>query len=217
MSLDCAVIEQEEMVRAYVVDDLTAEDALAFEAHYFACDRCWQDVQRALEVRAALESTPAQAEHEAAPVPGRLTGTSRTWWPWLAAAATLVLAVALWSAVPSSPPPQLPQPAETLRGSGDAGPAVTAVRGADGAIQIDWPVNSRAASYVLKVFGTDGTTVLTREVKADTVSLTLSAQDLTGRPADERLYTEIEAIEVLGVVIASSEQIQLPGRAAQRP
>jgi CHAT domain-containing protein len=88
--LDCTRVEENDVVSRYVTRKLAPEEAEAFEEHYFGCDRCWSEVQRATELRAALGKSGAGVGET-----GRLVrGPWRTWAP-LAAAAGIALAVGL--------------------------------------------------------------------------------------------------------------------------
>jgi CHAT domain-containing protein len=48
-------VEENDLVGRYVAGKLPEEEAEAFEAHYFGCERCWSEVRAATEVRAAME------------------------------------------------------------------------------------------------------------------------------------------------------------------
>jgi CHAT domain-containing protein len=59
-TLDCHYVEENDLVSRYIAGKLPEEEAEAFEAHYFGCERCWSEVRAATEVRAAMEK-PAGA------------------------------------------------------------------------------------------------------------------------------------------------------------
>lgn len=44
----------EERILDYVRDRLSPAEAESIEQHYLACDRCWEQVEQALELRDAL-------------------------------------------------------------------------------------------------------------------------------------------------------------------
>lgn len=66
LELDCRSVEERDLVSLYVMNKLSEADAEAFEKHYFGCERCWDEVQRATEVRAALAGSgaPSKAKHQ---------------------------------------------------------------------------------------------------------------------------------------------------------
>jgi anti-sigma factor RsiW len=39
--MTCELVDQRELDRRYLTGQLNDNEASAFEAHYFACDRCW--------------------------------------------------------------------------------------------------------------------------------------------------------------------------------
>jgi CHAT domain-containing protein len=69
--LDCNSVEEQDLVSQYVGRKLSPEEAEAFEEHYFGCDRCWAEVQRATELRAALAEKKA-TDAAASPVQARV-------------------------------------------------------------------------------------------------------------------------------------------------
>jgi CHAT domain-containing protein/tetratricopeptide (TPR) repeat protein len=93
---DCTAVEEQDLVSRYVTRKLSPEESEAFEEHYFGCDRCWSEVQRATELRAALESGAGlgQKPDEALKSAPVIRGPWRTWVP-LAAAAGIAVAVGL--------------------------------------------------------------------------------------------------------------------------
>jgi CHAT domain-containing protein len=94
--LDCNSVEEQDLVSQYVGRKLSPEEAEAFEEHYFGCDRCWAEVQRATELRAALQKSASDAKEMAPePVPPRvIRGPWRNWGLLAAAAAVAFVAVA---------------------------------------------------------------------------------------------------------------------------
>jgi CHAT domain-containing protein/tetratricopeptide (TPR) repeat protein len=93
---DCAAVEDQDLVSRYLARKLSPEEAEAFEEHYFGCDRCWAEVQRATELRAALEEKGAFAEMPGVAARSHrvIRGPWRIWVP-LAAAAGIAVAVGL--------------------------------------------------------------------------------------------------------------------------
>lgn len=87
MTMTHAEIDTQDLIDRYVRRDLDAATAEAFEQHYFACDRCFAQVQELEALRAAVaemdDATPA------------LAPVSRPFMTWLFMAASLALAAGL--------------------------------------------------------------------------------------------------------------------------
>jgi tetratricopeptide (TPR) repeat protein len=120
--MDCERIARDDVAQAYLVGTLSEDDRDAFEQHYFACDRCLDEV-RTLE--AVRDELPRSAVSEIAQ-PRRVS----VWIPAGAIAASVLLAATaiLWrselSVTPPpaaaqrqevTPPEPLPPPATTPR------------------------------------------------------------------------------------------------------
>jgi hypothetical protein len=144
--LTCAEVDDRDLESSYLAGRLTAEEAEAYEAHYFGCERCWRTLETALAVRSA----------SGARRPARFGGRA------LAAAATVVLAVAGgWWITTRGPA----SPDDALRGAGDV-LAVQLVRGPAG-LEVSWVPRPDADRYRVRIFGADGGLLLERST-ADT-------------------------------------------------
>src|SRR5262245_22237644 len=84
--MDCAGVAREEILEGYLLGSLNAEDREAFEEHYFCCARCFDELQTLRDVRDELQLMRAEP-------PAPATHALRRWWPFVALAATVVLAV----------------------------------------------------------------------------------------------------------------------------
>jgi hypothetical protein len=88
---------ENDLVDAYVAGELRPEERAAFESHYLASALHRDRVASARALRAAMHDPPAAA------LPQR---SATGWWPWLALAAGLVLALTAWRlrSTPPAPP-----------------------------------------------------------------------------------------------------------------
>jgi CHAT domain-containing protein/Flp pilus assembly protein TadD len=93
--LDCRQIEERDFVDLYLAEVLPEEEARRFEQHYFGCERCWDHLQTALELKAASQAVKPAARQ-----------VQRRKQPWLAAAAVLLLVAgaAFWAVRRASGP-----------------------------------------------------------------------------------------------------------------
>ena len=119
-SMDCGRVAREEILESYLVGRLSDEDRDAFEAHYFECARCFDELQTLQAIQAELRQAAAEF--------GR--NPTRPLLRWaraagLAAAVVLAVGVCLWmrpscqsgSPEPSNAqqPPSLAQPPSSRR------------------------------------------------------------------------------------------------------
>ena len=188
---------QRDLAPLYLAGRLTEEDAQAFEAHSFACPRCREDVSAGAALR-ELYGKPAVAASEA---PGR---ARRPWLPLAAAAALALLAVGTWQIVRRPPEPSV------LRGGVAEGAlAVKIETGSPDSLRVSWSPRPEAAGYVVQVFASDGTSVWKSESREP--RLAIDAAVLPERK-DATLTIQVEAIDALGRVVASSDLVALPDR-----
>jgi tetratricopeptide (TPR) repeat protein len=80
-TVTCDEVEQRALAEDYLLGRLAEQDRVAFELHYFECEKCYARVDALRAVKEALDAAPAAA----APSP--------TSWRWLAVAAALLVAV----------------------------------------------------------------------------------------------------------------------------
>src|SRR5580765_4550236 len=95
-STSCMLVDREDRMAAYLAGRLSAAEAESFEKHYFACDECWHELQAGLEIRAAV----GRGDHAGMVSAAAVHRTPATTWRWLAAAATVALAVVVWRVLP---------------------------------------------------------------------------------------------------------------------
>lgn len=188
----CTDTDEGDLEARYAAGQLSADDAEAFEEHFFACDRCWSLVQRAIEIRAAH---------------GRVAGTVRaprapTWrsnrvprWLTLAAAATIV--VGIWRVDAWRRPGS-----ETvaMRGPTDSLHVVTGTRGAT--LIASWARAIEASTYRVRLYSASGTLLHQRELSDTTIAV--AASSLRKTSPDTQLYWEIQAINRSRQVVARS-------------
>lgn len=97
--MHCERVMREGLSEKYVSGELGEADREAYERHYFECDRCSNELEALVLVRAELERSARRAV-EASPPAGR----SRAPWLALAAAAIIVMAVAVYRWQPAGGP-----------------------------------------------------------------------------------------------------------------
>lgn len=187
--LTCAVVDERHLELQYVAGRLTPEEAEAFEAHYFGCDRCFALVRRATELRAAAEASPTGWVSA-----GRRRRASLARFLPLAAVAVLALGVLLWRA------PARRQPAAAYRG-GDATLTATSTLTTDSATVV-WARRAHADEYRVRLFAADGTLLTERATRETTLAVARNAI-----PAGTRAFWEIVALDSLRATLARSALI----------
>ncbi len=195
--ITCEMVDQRELDRLYVAGRLGEDEAAAFEAHYFGCDRCWALVKGGAGVRAALAGTAAQA-----PAIRR-----RSWVRPLATAAALAIVVfGTWRLVD---PTESDAP-DAIRGPADS--IAVATGSAAGRWTAAWPSVAEPGSYQVRLFTADGRLILTRDMSDTTLSL--PADSLTGVAGGGTLFLEVQRLDMLRRPVARSPLIALrpPGQ-----
>jgi len=129
-SMDCDRVAREEIVESYLLGRLTVEDRDAFEAHFFECARCFDELQTLQSIQRELGHAPVASRRSPARL---LVGGWRA--AVLAAAGVLAVGVMLWMRSPAPPgapepsiaqrSPSVTQPSEQPRPNAPAPPVVS--------------------------------------------------------------------------------------------
>lgn len=90
--MNCESVQREHIAEQYLGGDLPEDRLVAYEEHYFQCDRCFAELRHLDEVRRAL--TMAPVESSAARI-SRHVGRRRWAWPAFAALAASLAVVAV--------------------------------------------------------------------------------------------------------------------------
>ena len=218
--LTCGDVDVGDLDVRYLAGTLSETEAEAFEAHYFACERCWTAVSRGLEVRAAMDAErtagdgtagrialapPPVVDHRT-PVPAAHGRARRPRWSALAAAAALLVAVAIWRADDAGAPT-----AGTLRGPADSLRVVAVVRG--GGVHASWAGARDATHYRARLLSGDARLLLERETADTAVAAPL--ESLARTAADSIVYWDVQGLDRLRRVTARSGLV--PVRLPPRP
>jgi len=184
--ITCELVDERDLDTRYLAGRLTPDEASAFEAHYFGCDRCFALVRAGVAVQTSRR--PARA-----------------WWRPLALAAAVLLAVVgSWRVIGRRP---VGAP-DAIRGGGDS--LVARTQRQPSGWRAIWSPANGAAFYRLRVFDGDGQLLLQREI-ADTV-IAIATDSLGTAPPRLPLHVEVEAFDALRRPISRSPLIRLDGR-----
>ncbi|MGH9456969.1 MAG: hypothetical protein ACRD2J_04940 [Thermoanaerobaculia bacterium] len=167
----------------YVQGRLAEDEAERFEAHYFACEACWAEVQGGIALRAAT-SRPA--------APARRSFVRRA---FPAAAAVVLVAAMGWLVLQDrvEPPPAF-RGAETTWN-------LEAQRG-DGAVAVTWSAVPGAVSYRVRIHAPDGTPLDRMEVTG-----TSARVPVTDFGSYRRVYVTVDAIDAAHLIVDRSPPI----------
>lgn len=182
---NCPYAGDDDVLRQYVAGKLPEVAAEDFEEHVFRCDRCRDEVDRAIELRAAWSNEAA-------------AGGARRWdlrhYSILAVAASACIVVlGLWQLRERQelqPPPLRSAIAHDIAASGH----LTA-----GTFTLSWSPVAGAHSYRVQILNSIGEPVTSTETTATTFSVALPPVT-----RGESLYWKIQALDDDRVVIASS-------------
>lgn len=204
----CPRGEERDLAAEYLAGRLTEAEATRFEAHVIRCTACWQEVERALELRAAFQGWSASVRP---PAPRLGSGgairepAARRRWRGarelaLAAAALVAgLGLAHWVSPPTPPAPRV------VRGEEPIPLQINAA--ARERIEISWPPVADADHYLLRLFTGDGELLLERRLAEPGLVL---GPELTALPAGGPLYVRVEALDGLRRRQAASRLEPLP-------
>ena len=189
-TVDCPFDKDVDIEARYLSGRLPEEEAEAFEAHYFECDRCFALMQRGAELRAAMASSSVRA-HRRTP-----------WWPSLAVAAGVILAAGLWRVQPhrtSAVPAAAATDSVVFRGV--SGMLQLRASATDSLVVASWTPGDRARSYRVRLLGEDGSLLSEHEVTDTTARLVLPRRDAARAVP---IYVEVQALDQLRDVVATS-------------
>ena len=193
--IDCPSAGERDLAVLYLAGRLPEDEAQAFEEHYFACEHCWQDVQRGSELRAAL-GKPAVAPA------GRSVRPRRAWLPLAAAAVIAFVALGVWQLNRRTP---VESTTPVVRGAGEI-LDLEVESGRQGSIDVRWPRHPSAATYEIEVLASNGGSVWKTETPEPRVRIVPGVLAAPGQTYEIR----VEALDSLGQVIASGQASLLP-------
>ncbi|HYS53342.1 MAG TPA: zf-HC2 domain-containing protein [Thermoanaerobaculia bacterium] len=180
---NCRYSDEDDVLRAYVAGRLSESAAEEFEQHLFECDRCAQEVERAVELRSVMGRREKQSPLL----------------PLAAAAIVAAVAISLWQARPReaslTPPPLRGISGREIMASG---------RLVDGVFTASWKPVRGARSYRVQIFDSIGEPVTWTETSKTTVSATIGSA-----PPGQTRYWKVQALDDDHIVIASSELLKI--------
>jgi len=199
---NCPYGDDSLIVPDYLAGRLSPAKTEAFEAHSFGCERCFSELQRATELRAANQDRLAKdgQRHRRVAMPAWAS------WPSLAVAATVVLAIGVWYATPINDDTVIP--VEPVYRDGEDGTASEqrlhlAVEHKDTNVSLSWNIVQGADQYELRVFTESGDPVF--EHKTPGTSIELSEASWQDTSAPDKFYGQVIALDELRQVIAQSD------------
>jgi Putative zinc-finger len=188
----------------YLLGELTEAETDAFEAHYFDCAECTDDVRAGmLFMEGGRRLVRESAEPVAAPVVQIAEHRARRWPLWMSNAAAAVMAFALAGTLllrgPAAPGPQMAIADEIALG--DVRAAEAKVVTLPGIVSVDIlqpdPPFSR---YEVRVLGPDGKVAMTDSVSAE------RANDSLALVIEKGFAPGLYRVEISGVNPAGSHQ-----------
>ena len=181
----------ESRIQDYLAGRLESAESERFEERMFAEDGLADEVQRALEIRAATSLAAVRT---------RSSPARRAWVAFAAAAGAAVLAVGIvWLQRPAEPP--------VFRGVEQR--MGLEVEAGGPTLRARWQAVSDAAGYELQVLASDGRVLRSVDVDGTAAVLDLgAAADERSRPA----FVEVNALDELGQTLRRSERVALPDR-----
>lgn len=189
--LTCDQVDERDLEAAYIAGRLPDSDAEAYEAHVFACDRCWAVLQTAQAV--------AAARHPA--LSAQRPGLPR--WLALAAGITALVAGTWW--VSATRQPLAP---EALRGVEDS--IAVQLEATDAGLALRFGAFPGADRYRIRVFSPTGELLAERETPDTTLEVSLDREPPTA------LLIEVTALDLLREPLASSGLVPLDRSSPRR-
>lgn len=178
--------ESQDTAGRYVAGRLAGPEREAFEQHYFACDACFEEVTEGAGIRAALGS------HHAA---------RRTWKPWYAAAAALLLAAL---ALPFLTDRSVSPPADAPVWRSTAGSALPLhLTTENDQWTFRWDEHPETVEYQVELFSQDGALLL-RHATGDT-QLTVDRGAIPPGEEQHPIYARLRAYGAAGTLLHSSD------------
>lgn len=196
--ITCARVDDANLDTRYLRGELPDDLAEAFEAHFFACDRCWSLVHGGLAASDAAGAAAATSPAVQAIAP---TGTRpfrrRRIVQWAAAAG--IAAVLLVVAGKLIQPPRR-ESGPVLRGG--VAPLVATIAASGDSTIVQWDTRPHAATYRITVFSAGGDALQQTELRGTRWALPVdSARRLA---AHGRVWLQVEALDSLNQLIATS-------------
>ena len=198
--IDCASVDERDLVALYLGGRLPEAEAETFELHYFGCERCWGEVRGTAEIRAA-HGLPVLA----APSEARRDRERDIWTLLAAAAAVAVMVLGLRQLAERT---EVSQPGSVFRSSREEPLSLTVRPSAPGQFVLQWNARPEAQVYVVQIFGPDGATVWERETSE--TSVTLEAGALPPIKPGISFVGTVEALDMTRQSVARSQRTRLP-------
>jgi anti-sigma factor RsiW len=180
-------VQDERRIQDYLSGRLPSTEAEAFEAQMFADDELAAEVERALEIRAAMQDQPAAPRVTAR----RATAGLPPAWAMAAGIATLGIGL-VWFRY-QSPTPVFRGVEQTLN---------LEVEVAGGKLNARWAPAAGAHGYELQTFAADGQLMDSVSAKDTTVAIELRAAAV---PA----YVEVVALDDFGQAMLRSQRVRI--------
>lgn len=195
--IDCAYVDESDLVALYLAGRLLADEAEAFEAHFLGCPECSTALENAAAIRVGF-GKPALVRMSVTP-PRKALQEAGT----LLAAAAAVAMIGLGLRQMVNMPPPEPAASPVLRGESADSLDLRITPGSYGEVVLEWPPHPEAQTYRVDVLRTDGVRVLRSETPDNRVELNAGA--LPPAAPGVSFLVRIEALNPLGQVVARSK------------
>jgi hypothetical protein len=188
----------EKWIQDYLAGRLSEAEAEEFEARCLADDTLGEELERALEIRAAMKRSDSK--------PQARSGLRGTWLPLAVAAGAAMLAAGFyWLQTPQQSTP-------LFRGAQQALTLEVDVSGNQ--ISARWPAVPGASGYELRLFERDGRLIRSMEVDG-----TASVIDLGNAgsidPGRKPASVDVTALDAFGQTLLRSQRIAVSNGAAE--
>lgn len=177
------------IVADYLAGRLPRAEASAFEEHAFNCDRCFDELQRGSEVRAAESGETAAVRRRPGPSM-RLP---------LALAATILIAAGLWLAQPLF---QTPDTVYRNAGNG-TGMLTVDVTHEDDRVILNWTPVEGVDRYEIRVLSDAGDPVFEQQSRETSLDLHVTSWRAASRAG--QFYVQVIALDELQQTLVQSE------------